>query len=172
MRPSRGHERRGACVLVVLVACGKPGAEKVCAHAAEVAPALDQNECLALLGNEQRNAPVQYEQIAKCLTDARNEGTVRGCLQADREIGIRMSRTTATDLLRASEGWRKKHASDQCPTPEILGAEKAIDPASHSTDAWGNPFKIMCEDAETIIWSAGPDKKEGTSDDIRIPLPT
>jgi general secretion pathway protein G len=77
--------------------------------------------------------------------------------------------TSARTLRQAAEQWRAEHASDQCPTPQMLMQEKAIDSASKITDAWDSPFKIICEDNETIVTSAGPDKKEGTADDIRVP---
>jgi general secretion pathway protein G len=92
-----------------------------------------------------------------------------------KEAGIKTTQTSARELRRAAEQWRGMHASDQCPTIEVLRADKAIDTASKMTDAWDNPFKIICEDDETTVTSAGPDKKEGTADDIRIPetvLPT
>jgi len=34
-----------------------------------------------------------------------------------------------------------------------------------------NPFTILCEDDETTVVTAGPDRKEGTADDIRVPGP-
>jgi general secretion pathway protein G len=79
------------------------------------------------------------------------------------------TKTSAMELRRAAEMWRGTHASDICPTTDNLRADKAIDMAAKVTDAWDNPFKIVCEDEETIILSGGPDKKEGTTDDIRIP---
>ncbi len=86
-----------------------------------------------------------------------------------KEAQIKTSKTSALELRRAAEQWRGMHASDQCPTTQILAQDKAIDTASKLTDAWDNPYKILCEDDETIVTSAGPDKKDGTQDDIRIP---
>ena len=86
-----------------------------------------------------------------------------------KEAQIKTTRTSAMELRRAAETWRGAHASDQCPTAEILRQEKAIDTASKITDAWDDPFKIACEDDETIVTSWGPDKKEGSQDDIRVP---
>jgi general secretion pathway protein G len=63
--------------------------------------------------------------------------------------------------------WREKPS--HCPTPETLVADKAIDSAAELTDQWGNPFKIICEDDDVTVMSAGADKKEGTADDIRVP---
>jgi general secretion pathway protein G len=86
-----------------------------------------------------------------------------------KQAGIDTTRNSARELRRAADMWRGLHASDQCPTIEVLRADKAIDTASKVTDAWDDPFKIICEDDETTVVSAGPDKKEGTSDDIRVP---
>lgn len=87
------------------------------------------------------------------------------------EAQIKTTRTSAMELRRAAETWRAAHASDDCPTAEILRSEKAIDTASKITDAWDDPFKIACEESETYVTSWGPDKKEGTKDDIKIPEP-
>jgi general secretion pathway protein G len=86
-----------------------------------------------------------------------------------KEAQVKTTKTSAMELRRATEMWRGMHASDQCPTVEMLRADKAFDTASKVSDAWDTPFKITCEDDETIVSSAGPDKKEGTADDIRVP---
>jgi len=57
----------------------------------------------------------------------------------------------------------------QCPTVEQLRAEKELSAASKITDPWDSPYAIRCQDEEISIVSFGPDKKEGTQDDIRIP---
>src|SRR5271154_4573355 len=48
--------------------------------------------------------------------------------------------TSARELRRAAETWRASHASDQCPTAQMLLQDKTIDSASKITDAWDNPF--------------------------------
>jgi general secretion pathway protein G len=85
-----------------------------------------------------------------------------------REAQIKTTQTSARELRRAAESWRGMHA-DQCPTTQLLLTDKAIDTASKTTDAWDDPYKIICDDDETTVVSAGPDKKEGTADDIRVP---
>ncbi len=57
----------------------------------------------------------------------------------------------------------------QCPTVEQLRAEKELSAASKITDPWDTPYQIRCQDEDIFIVSFGPDKKEGTNDDIRIP---
>jgi general secretion pathway protein G len=86
-----------------------------------------------------------------------------------KEAQVRTTKTSALELRRAVEMWRGTHASDQCPSIEQLRTDKALDMASKANDGWDVPFKITCEDDETIVSSSGPDKKEGTADDIRVP---
>ncbi len=79
------------------------------------------------------------------------------------------TKTSALALHQVTEAWRLQHTSE-CPTAERLKAEKEISASSKITDAWETPFKIECtEDGEVVVSSAGPDKKEGTADDIRVP---
>ena len=56
-----------------------------------------------------------------------------------------------------------------CPTVEQLRAEKELSAASKITDPWDSPYKIVCGDEDIMVLSFGPDKKENTNDDIRIP---
>jgi general secretion pathway protein G len=76
---------------------------------------------------------------------------------------------SAKALYQIAELWRSTHGGE-CPTVERLRADKEISATSKTTDAWDLPFKIECPDETTTsVLSAGPDKKEGTADDIRIP---
>jgi general secretion pathway protein G len=86
-----------------------------------------------------------------------------------KEAQVKTTKTSAMELRRATEMWRGMHASDVCPSIDQLRSDKAIDTAAKASDAWDTPFKIQCEDDETIVVSSGPDKKEGTADDIRVP---
>jgi general secretion pathway protein G len=86
-----------------------------------------------------------------------------------KDAQVKTTKTSAMELRRATEMWRGTHASDVCPSIEQLKTDKALDSASKANDAWDVPFKIACEEDETIISSNGPDKKEGTADDIRVP---
>ena len=44
-----------------------------------------------------------------------------------KEAQIKTTKTSAMELRRATEMWRGMHASDQCPTLEMLRADKAFD---------------------------------------------
>ena len=67
-----------------------------------------------------------------------------------------------------AEKFRIDHPG-QCPTVEQLRAEKELSATSKITDPWDTPYAIRCADEDTYVLSFGPDKKEGTPDDIRIP---
>jgi general secretion pathway protein G len=63
----------------------------------------------------------------------------------------------------------KATGGEGCPTVSQLVQDKQIDTASKVDDPWGSAYKIACTEDEVIVSSAGPDKKEGTADDISIP---
>lgn len=75
----------------------------------------------------------------------------------------------ARSIYPVAEKYRVDHPGQPCPTVEQLRAEKELSAASKITDPWDSPYKIMCGDEEVAVMSLGPDKKEGTADDIRIP---
>jgi general secretion pathway protein G len=68
-----------------------------------------------------------------------------------------------------AEKYRIDHPGEPCPTVELLRDKKELSAASKITDPWDTPYKIVCTDDDTSVVSFGPDKKEGTGDDIRIP---
>ncbi len=79
------------------------------------------------------------------------------------------TKTNAIEIHRAAELWRANHPSEGCPTAERLKTEKEISATSKITDAWDGQYKISCEEDSIHVVSFGPDKKEGTNDDIRVP---
>ena len=78
------------------------------------------------------------------------------------------TKNSAIALNQAAELWRTSHGTE-CPTAERLKAEKEIASTAKITDAWEMPYKIICDDDSLTVISFGPDKKEGTADDIRVP---
>jgi hypothetical protein len=84
---------------------------------------------------------------------------------------INVAATSARALRSVAEVWRSEHADGECPTPEVLLRDHAIDPASKLTDPWDGPFTITCEPDETTVTSRGPDRIDdhGLGDDVRIP---
>jgi general secretion pathway protein G len=78
------------------------------------------------------------------------------------------ARNSLKALHAVAEAWRANHGND-CPTPQRLKDEKELSAASDTNDPWGDPYQIKCDDESTTTVSWGPDKKEGTKDDIRFP---
>jgi hypothetical protein len=84
------------------------------------------------------------------------------------ECPISTARTSALELRRAAETWRSTHGDD-CPTPEVLRLDQAIDTASKLEDPWGGSYVIQCDPDETYVHSAGSDRRFYTPDDIVVP---
>jgi hypothetical protein len=49
-------------------------------------------------------------------------------------------------------------------TPDC--ADKAFGAGEALNDAWENPWLVRCRDKTIVVWSHGPDRMEGTDDDI------
>jgi general secretion pathway protein G len=81
---------------------------------------------------------------------------------------IETASQSAREIRNAVTRYRAR-GTDQCPTVAQLVSEKEIDTASKIDDPWGSAFKIECGDDEVWVMSNGPDKKEGTADDISVP---
>jgi general secretion pathway protein G len=75
---------------------------------------------------------------------------------------------SAREIRNAVTRYRAR-GTETCPTVAQLQSEKEIDQASKADDPWGSPFKIECAEDEVYVMSLGPDKKEGTADDISVP---
>lgn len=87
------------------------------------------------------------------------------------EAQKKQAQTDARTIHPAAEKYRVDHPGEQCPTVELLREKKELSAASKITDPWDSPYKIICGDEDLTVLSLGPDKKEGTADDIRIPEP-
>lgn len=85
-----------------------------------------------------------------------------------KESQLKQAKISAQDLQTIADGWRADNGND-CPTPQRLKAEKQMSAGSNLNDPWGAPWKINCDGDNTTVISFGPDKKEGTADDIHFP---
>ena len=96
-------------------------------------------------------------------------GVTVAVLPKFQEAQVKTTETNAREIRNAIQRWRGLKGGTDCPTISQLVQDKEIDSASKVDDAWGSPFKIQCTEDDVIIMSAGPDKKEGTKDDIIVP---
>jgi general secretion pathway protein G len=85
-----------------------------------------------------------------------------------KDAQIKTADQNAREIRNAVTRYRAR-GTDTCPTVTQLVSEKEIDTASNTNDPWGSAFKIECGDDEVYVLSLGPDKKEGTADDISVP---
>jgi len=77
------------------------------------------------------------------------------------------SRTEAAQIAEAAGSFRAEH-SDGCPTITELKEARFLSDSTREDDAWGNRFRIRCEDERISVGSAGPDRRANTPDDVRV----
>jgi general secretion pathway protein G len=94
-----------------------------------------------------------------------------GVLQAQKRANVGASKTACNTVRQAAMQWKAVHPSEDCPTVEQLKSDKDLDTGFSLKDPWGTPYKLGCESDEITCTSAGPDRKEGTEDDILVPQP-
>jgi len=104
--------------------------------------------------------------------------TIIGVLTAAISVGVMSTKkkadigttNTACDTAReATVMWKNNHPGDECPTIEQLKQDKMLGSDFSVKDPWGNPLKLACDVDEITCTTAGPDRKEGTDDDIHRP---
>jgi general secretion pathway protein G len=92
-----------------------------------------------------------------------------GVVAAKKKADIGTTKTACNTARSASVIWKQDHTGDECPTIDALKQSKVLDTGFNVKDPWGNPIKLACDADEIVCSSAGPDRKEGTDDDIRVP---
>jgi hypothetical protein len=86
--------------------------------------------------------------------------TITVCTYPAPERNDAASLETAVALFRASYGF------ENCPTVEDLRRDRFLSEDRITEDAWGTPYRIVCEPESAVVVSAGPDLTFGTEDDI------
>lgn len=77
--------------------------------------------------------------------------------------------TGARVIRQAAQAWQAGNNEVSCPTMSQLVQEKQLDPGANTNDPWGTAYSLNCTEDDVTVISAGPDKKKGTADDIRVP---
>jgi general secretion pathway protein G len=96
-------------------------------------------------------------------------GVTVALLPRFKEAQVSTAKTNAQVLRRAVQDWQRVNNEVTCPTVSQLLEGKHLDSTSSTDDPWGQPWGLMCTDDEVFISSFGPDKKQGTEDDISVP---
>jgi hypothetical protein len=82
---------------------------------------------------------------------------------------VRHAKTSARGIRGAVKAWWINHDAAECPGVEELIREGTLDRDSTRVDPWGEAWRVECDERDVTVVSAGPDRKPGTKDDIRIP---
>jgi general secretion pathway protein G len=92
-----------------------------------------------------------------------------GVLKAQGTANKGAARTACNTVRQATMQWMAVHPGQDCPSVDQLKTEKDLDTGFNSRDPWGGLYKVSCDAEEISCSSPGPDKKEGTDDDIHVP---
>ena len=80
---------------------------------------------------------------------------------------VKLAVEGARTLKQAADLYVNLNSSGEgCPSVQDLVSAKNID-GKKVDDPWGVPFRLSCGDGDVRVLSSGPDKKEGTPDDLR-----
>ncbi|HHH11156.1 MAG TPA: prepilin-type N-terminal cleavage/methylation domain-containing protein [Sorangium sp.] len=84
------------------------------------------------------------------------------------EARVRTAKTTARSIRQVTIQYVALKGAGDCPTVQSLIAAKELDSAGDTEDPWGQPYNISCAGDDVTVSSSGPDRKEGTEDDIVV----
>jgi general secretion pathway protein G len=94
-----------------------------------------------------------------------------GVMSAKKKADVGTTNTACNSIRSATILWKNSHPGDDCPTVDQLKSEGLLERSFASKDPWGNAFKVACDTDDITCTTAGPDRKEGTQDDISVPPP-
>jgi prepilin-type N-terminal cleavage/methylation domain-containing protein len=87
-----------------------------------------------------------------------------------RNADISLTTSNAEIIRGGVDTWWMSHGANECPTVKELVADGALKRGkSAQADAWGQPWRILCDVGDATVISRGPDKTPDTEDDIRVP---
>lgn len=85
-----------------------------------------------------------------------------------RESQVKTAQTQARAIRGVATQYVALKGNGDCPTVPLLISEKELDPENEK-DPWGQVFALVCDADDIQVSSPGPDKQEGTEDDIVVP---
>jgi general secretion pathway protein G len=92
-----------------------------------------------------------------------------GIVATKKKSDIKLCTSNAQTIRMAVKSWWMDHDSGTCPNLKMLVADGALDRGKVDLDAWGQPWRVKCDENDVTIISLGPDKTADTEDDIRVP---
>ena len=85
-----------------------------------------------------------------------------------RDAQVKTATTDARNIRQVATQFIALNSETDCPTVQTLIAAKELDSAGNTEDPWGQPYTINCDGDDITVTSPGPDKKDGTEDDIMV----
>jgi general secretion pathway protein G len=85
-----------------------------------------------------------------------------------KDAQIKTATTDARNIRQVATQYMALRSGAECPSVQTLIAEKELDSSGNTEDPWGQAYKIVCEGDDISVSSPGPDKQEGTEDDIMV----
>lgn len=79
---------------------------------------------------------------------------------------VESSERAAGQILNAASDYVAE-AGGGCPTVSSLKRDKFLEGTAPASDAWGARFRILCQEGELVVHSAGADAKN-SGDDVRV----
>ena len=92
-----------------------------------------------------------------------------GAIKYYRETRVKTAKIDAGGIREGVKGWWMRQEDDRCPTVDELISDGILDEGSSRKDPWGTAWRIECAGTRVTVSSDGPDRKQGTEDDIRVP---
>jgi prepilin-type N-terminal cleavage/methylation domain-containing protein len=94
-----------------------------------------------------------------------------GVMKNAKTANIKIAQTACDNIRSQTVVYKTTHTGEDCPTVDQLKQSGELDKGFNVKDPWGQPYKLSCEADDITCTSTGPDKKEGTDDDIIRPAP-
>ncbi|MDX2055405.1 MAG: hypothetical protein SFV15_23590 [Polyangiaceae bacterium] len=69
----------------------------------------------------------------------------------------------------AAAAWRTEGEKTGCPTVAQLVHEGYLQNSQAKADPWGERFRVHCTSGSFVVYSAGPDARLQTADDVHFP---
>ncbi len=119
--------------------------------------------------------------VQACLQKASGQGAIDRCTTArdklkdiidEASASLRLARDKALHAIenydQAYDRWVEKHPEKRCPASldELEGELMELKLENASTDPWGSPLVMKCNEKDFWAFSFGPDKVQGTNDDL------
>jgi general secretion pathway protein G len=123
---------------------------------------------IAALSAAQRGVTLVEVLIVVAIMAMLAGGVAFAILPRMQEARVKTARQGALEIRKMVELWQTENDTS-CPSVSQLKKDKYLDQAAASADPWGTTFEIRCSDGTVYVRSSGPDKQEGTSDDIEVP---